>query len=107
MDTINQEQTDTQLEEVETQYMVDQYEALCRLEQNADFKKVILDGYFKDKAVEGVSMLATAYVQSTGTRPHIMEGLVAISNLEDHFATIRSIGGVAAQEVAEANGPEV
>jgi len=42
---------------VENQYWVNLKEALDRLNSNEDFKLVIKEGYFKDKAVNGVSML--------------------------------------------------
>ena len=52
----------------EYNYYVGLKQALDRLEQNPDFKKVILDGYFKDKAINGVSLLATDYVRKNGLR---------------------------------------
>jgi len=79
---------------VENQYWVNLKEALDRLNSNEDFKLVIKEGYFKDKAVNGVSMLATDYVVQNGVRPRVMEALVAISQLEDYFATIQSMGTI-------------
>lgn len=76
----------------EYNYYVGQRQALERLEANPDFKKVILDGYFKDKAVNGVSLLATDYIRRNGLRPEVMEGLVAISHLQDYFLTIKKMG---------------
>ena len=79
---------------VENEYWVTMHDALERLEQNEDFKKVIQIGYFKDKAVNGVSLLATDYVKQVGARGDIMEQLVAISQLEDYFAVIHNLGTV-------------
>lgn len=76
----------------EYNYYVGQKQALDRLETNPDFKKVILEGYFRDKAVNGVSLLATDYVRKNGLRAEIMENLVAISNLQDYFLTIKRRG---------------
>ena len=76
----------------EYNYYVGQKQALDRLETNPDFKKVILEGYFGDKAVNGVSLLATDYVRKNGLRAEIMENLVAISNLQDYFLTIKKMG---------------
>ena len=76
----------------EYNYYVGQKQALDRLKTNPDFKKVILDGYFKDKAVNGVSLLATDYVRRNGLRPEVMESLVAISHLQDYFITIDKMG---------------
>ena len=79
---------------VENEYWVNLHNALERLEQNEDFKKVIQIGYFRDKAVNGVSLLATDYVKQAGARGDIMEQLVAISQLEDYFAVIHNLGTV-------------
>lgn len=80
------------VETVERQYWVEMRRALDKLETMDEFKKVILDGYFKDKAVNGVSLLATDYIVNAGLRTRVMESLVAISQLEDFFNTIRSLG---------------
>ena len=102
MDTINQATVaDKGLETTDRSYWVDLAEALERLERNDDFKKVILDGYFKDKAVMGVSLLATDQVKRAGARTDVMEGLIAISALEDHFHVIRSMGKIAQDDMDE------
>jgi hypothetical protein len=81
---------------IENQYWVDMANALNRLEsgnpQPDDFKKIVTDGYFKDKAINGVSMLGTEHVRRSGVRGDIMEQLVAISHLQDYFMTIKSLG---------------
>lgn len=87
-----------ELETTEAQYWVQQKEALDRLEQNEDFKTVILDGYFKERALDQVSLLGSDYVKNNGLRPQVMELLVAISTLQDHFATIKNLGAIAEQE---------
>ena len=84
--------SEQELESIETVYWADMAQALERLEKNEDFKKVILDGYFKDKAINGVSLLATDYVKKGGFRGDIMEALVAVSQLQDYFKTIKSMG---------------
>jgi len=88
MDTINQEQTANET----MTYWVEQADALDRLEKNPDFKKVIEEGYFKDKAVNGVSILASDQVKNAGKRTDVMEGLIAISALQDHLQTIKAMG---------------
>lgn len=84
--------TEQEILRVENTYWAEMAQALERLESNEDFKKVILDGYFKDKAINGVSLLATDHVKRGGFRGDIMEQLVAISQLEDYFITIKSLG---------------
>lgn len=83
---------DDQILEVENQYWADMWASLERLKTNPDFKRVILDGYFKDKAVNGVSLLAQDAVVQGGHRSAVMESLIAISQLEDFFITIQNLG---------------
>jgi len=79
-------------EDKEFMYWKDMKNALERLEGNEDFKTVILEGYFKDKAVNGVSLLASPQIKRNGARSDVMEALIAISQLEDYFITIRAMG---------------
>lgn len=79
---------------VDNSYWMDLNESLKRLVQNEDFNKVILTGYFKDKAVRGVSMLAQDHVKRSGLRGDVMEELVAISHLEDYLIMIRNLGSI-------------
>lgn len=78
--------------EVENKYWADMYKALERLQDNPDFKRVILDGYFKDRAINGVSMLANRGVIEGNRRGQLMEELVAVSHLQDFFITITNLG---------------
>jgi hypothetical protein len=85
--------TDVEAEaNIESQYWVTMREALERLESNKDFQKVVLDGYFKDFAINQTSLLAMDYIRREGTRSEVMERLVAISNLQDFFMTISQLG---------------
>ena len=84
--------TEDQLVEVENQYWVDMNASLERLKGNKDFQRVILDGYFKDKAINGVSLLAQDAIVANGHRSAVMEDLIAISSLEDFFITIENLG---------------
>jgi hypothetical protein len=87
--------------EEENTYWAELANALEELEKNPHFKKLILEGYFKDFAVNQTSMLATDYVRKTGSRPEIMERLVAISNLQDWFATVKQLTTSFAEEQDE------
>jgi len=80
------------LESIENLYWVEMAMAAERLHNNEDFKKLVLEGYFKDKAINGVSMLATDYVRQNGVRGEIMESLVAISHFQDYLSTVKSMG---------------
>jgi len=83
--------TEEQILEIENMYWTEMNDALSRLEENKDFQKLILDGYFKDFAANQTSMLAMDYTRKTQTRPEIFERLVAISNLQDYFITIKNM----------------
>jgi hypothetical protein len=108
MDTINQGATVKQasesergIESTDNTYWGELARDLEVLERTPEFKRVILEGYFKDKAVMGVSLLATDAVKQAGARSDIMENLIAISSLEDHFKTIRTMGMYAQQDAEE------
>ena len=83
-------------------------QALERLEQNPDFQKVILEDYFKNKPINGVSLLATDYVKKNGLRGEIMEDLVAVSKLQDYFLNIKRLGTTLddVEDDAELDGEE-
>ena len=86
----NLELTANELEEYN--YWVGMRQSLEILERDPHFIKVIMNGYFKDKAVNGVGKLASPYIKKNGFRPDVMESLIAISQLQDHFITIKSLG---------------
>lgn len=89
----NQAELELTAEELkEYNYYVGMRQALERLETNPDFQKVILEGYFRDKAVNGVSILASERIKREGRRSDVMEALVAISQLQDYFITIKHLG---------------
>jgi hypothetical protein len=87
--------------EEENTYWAELASALEELEKNPNFKKLILEGYFKDFAVNQTSMLATDYVRKSGSRPEIMERLIAISNLQDWFNTVKQLTTSFAEEQDE------
>lgn len=94
----NQEQA---IIEVENKYWVDMHKALERLHSNPDFQQVILKGYFQDRAVNGVSMLANRGVIEGNKRGQVMEELVAVSHLQDFFITVTNLGGIPDVNVAD------
>ena len=62
-------------------------EALKRLQDNDDFKTLILEGYLKEKALASVSLLSVPQIKESGKRPDVIEDLVASSNLS-YFLTM-------------------
>lgn len=93
--------TEQEVLRVENLYWADMAQSLERLHNNEDFKRVILDGYFKDKAINGVSLLATDHVKRGGFRPDVMEELIAISHLQDYFITVSNLGAAPAESEDE------
>lgn len=93
--------SDQQILEVENRYWVDMWASLERLKENKDFQRVILEGYFKDKAVNGVSLLAQDAIVQNGHRTAVMEDLIAISSLEDFFVTIENLGTIPSEDEEE------
>jgi len=90
---MNTPSTDELMTESNNHY-VSMWEALERLHRNEDFKKVILDGYFRDEAQRGVSILATDHVVRNGLRSEVMEGLIAISRLQDYLGNVENMGNI-------------
>jgi hypothetical protein len=89
---------DEQVVEIENKYWADMWKDLESLKTDARFKRLILEGYFKDKAVNGVSLLAQHAIVSGGHRSSVMEDLIAISKLEDFFITIENLGALPSEE---------
>lgn len=89
---MNTQTNSNQLAEVENKEFRDLHYALSRLRENPDFQLLITEGYFKNRAVESVSLLANEGVVRGGHRPAIMEVLVAISHLQDYFIMIDNLG---------------
>lgn len=77
-------------------YWVDMNISLDRLnngtEMPGDFKKVIVDGYFHDYAINQTSLLASPLIIKQGQRSAVMEKLIAISSLQDYLLMIRDLG---------------
>lgn len=94
-----EEQVLNELESVDNSYWVELDKALKRLLKSEDFKKVILEGYLKDKALSGVSLLGRSDVKKRGERPDVIEELVSVANLQQYlFTVIPSLAGSALAE---------
>jgi hypothetical protein len=97
MDIVNnQSPTDTVdeslIEKAELDYWKGLKEDLEALEKDERFQRVILESYFKDFVVNQTSMLSHDYTRREGTRPVLMEQLVAVSTLQDYFRTLKMLG---------------
>lgn len=90
------ENVETEFELAERQTFIEMYEALTRLENNEDFKKIILEGYLREKAVEMTSLLAVPNMQ--GSRSQIFEALSAISHFENYLNMVKTLGAPAIED---------
>lgn len=94
-----EEQVLDELESIDNSYWVELDKALKRLLKSEDFKKVILEGYLKEKALSGVSLLGRSDVKKRGERPDVIEELVSVANLQQYlFTVIPSLAGSALAE---------
>ena len=66
-------------------HALDMGEAWLRLQRNGDFKKIIMEGYLKEKVMASVSLLSVPQIKTKGLRPEVMEDLVSASNLQYYF----------------------
>ena len=82
---------------VENNYWVGLKQALDRLRANPDFKAVILEGYFKDRAVNGVSMLCSPGAEGA-KRKEILDDMMAISSLVWYFKMLDHMGSNSEEE---------
>jgi len=84
--------SEEELLRVENDYWAGMAQDLVDLERDPKFKRVILEGYFRDRAVNGVSLLANDNIKRNNQRSDIMEQLIAVSQLQDYFITIKNLG---------------
>jgi len=81
----NPSEEPVELETFDNNFALEMGEALERLEQNADFKKVIMEGYLGQSVEASVSLLAVPQIKDQGKRGDVMEDLIAASNLMYFF----------------------
>jgi hypothetical protein len=63
-------------------------DALQRLHKNRDFKKIILEGYFKDEPARLVGLKGDANMQDEARQAAIVKEIDGIGTLQQHFRTI-------------------
>jgi hypothetical protein len=85
-------------------------EALTRLQNNADFKLVITDGYMEDEAIRLVHLLGDARFNSddkkAAYREDFQERMIGIARLSEYFRSIFQLSGQAQRELDELNQAE-
>ena len=85
-------------------------EALTRLQNNADFKLVITNGYMEDEAIRLVHLLGDARFNSddkkAAYREDFQERMVGIARLSEYFRSIFQLSGQAQRELDGLNQAE-
>ena len=76
-------------------------EALERLRENRDFKRLIQDGYFKDEAVRLVHTKAQPAHQKPESQAAILLQIDAIGNLNEYFRTVMHLAALARKSIGE------
>lgn len=89
------------LEMIETKYWADMLDSLERLNDNEDFKAVIVEGYTKTKALDSVSLLANPAMKANNQTDDIIEDLKSISNLQYYLMMIQQLGEGARAELLD------
>lgn len=84
----------------EAKKVIDFGEAIQRLEKNADFRKVILDGYFTDEARRLVFLTADTNLDEKASNA-VWAGLRAIGELRSFLVTRKAMAEVAKKEVID------
>lgn len=77
-------------------------EAIGRLMVNRDFKRVVLNGYFKDEAVRLVHLKGITNVQSEGAQKYIDDQIKAISLFAQYLDNVASQAEMAKAGISEA-----
>ena len=79
---------------------VEESNALERLRNNKDFKKVILDNYFKEEAVRLVHLKADPSMQSVDSQKSIVAQMDAIGAVSQFLTHILQRGALATKQIA-------
>ena len=103
MDIVNNQAPTEHVDEAlqdkaEVEYWKQLNDDLTALENDEKFQRLILNSYFKDFVCNQVSMLSHDYTRQQGTRPVLMEQLVAVSGLQDYFRTVKQLGTIMVED---------
>lgn len=94
----------TELQQLElsikhAQKTVDLGNALARLRNNRDFKKVIEEGYFEQEAIRLVHLMADSNMQSPESQESIRKQMIAVGGFRDYLDTLDMRAGMARRSV--------
>ena len=83
----------------QSQKLVDLGDALDRLRNNRDFKKVIVEGYFEQEAVRLVHALSDRNMQSSESQDSIQKQMIGIGVFSDYLHTLSTQANMARRSV--------
>ena len=75
-------------------------EALERLRNNRDFKKVMLEGYFEQEAIRLVHLKSDQNVQSPDMQKSIIAQIDAIGAVSQYFGTVMHKASIARKAIS-------
>ena len=79
--------------------MVEMGNALDRLRSNKDFRRVVLDGYFKDEAIRLVMLKADTKMQSIESQASIVKQMDAIGSFNQYLTTVMQLSAQAERSI--------
>lgn len=94
------------LEMEEARGIVEDGEALTRLSKNPDFKRIVLEGFFKERAVQLVELKAAPAMSSPERQAQILKDLDSIGGLQQYFNSINAMA-ITAEMTIEAGRAEL
>jgi len=95
---------EVRITEEQAKYHIEMMESLERLYNNKDFKKVFMDGYFKEEASRLVLLRADHNIQQEEkTVQSIDDKIIGIGELRQFMLTVFARGRQMREAVAEAN----
>ena len=84
----------------QAQKIADLGDALNRLRNNRDFKKVIQEGYFEQEAIRLVHLMSDSNMQTPEMQTSIHKQMIAIGGFRDYLDTLFIRADMARRSVA-------
>jgi hypothetical protein len=93
MSTAELQQLETNIKQ--SQKIIDLGDALDRLRNNRDFKKLVLEGYFEQEAIRLVHLMSDSNMQSPNTQAAIYKEMTGIGMFRSYLDTLATSARVA------------
>jgi hypothetical protein len=101
MNEVEQNLHEIEIHVDELKKIVSQAEALQRLHNNADFKQVILSGYFEKESQRSVMLKSDINFQGADNQKQIDDIITGIGMLGQYFHKIFTLGEQASRDLVE------